>query len=97
MPNKAFKTKGGEVYEKCGVKFGPEPVAIDDADLKAVRGELGFTLGERLANDDRLVECEVPKDAKTVKPKPPSPPPKDDEAGSKSGSKSGNGKGAGDK
>jgi len=73
MP-KAYKTARGEVYEKCGIEFGAEPVAIGDADLATVRGELGFTIGERLAKDDRLVEVDVPKDAKLVKPKPASPP-----------------------
>lgn len=69
MP-KAYKTARGEVYEKCGIEFGPEPVAIDDADLATKRGELGFTIGERLERDERLVEVEVPKDATCVKPKP---------------------------
>lgn len=74
----AYKTKGGEKYEKCGIKFGPEPTALDAETLATERGELGLTIGERLDRDARLVKCEVPKDAKPAKPKPPSPPSKDD-------------------
>jgi hypothetical protein len=75
MP-KAFQTKGGEVYEKCGIPFGAKPTVVGDVDLESKRGNLGFTIGERLDMDDRLVEVKVPEGAKPVKPKPPAP--KDD-------------------
>lgn len=55
-----IKTVGGEVYGKCGLVFGEEPVEIDDETLSTVTHRDGFerTVEERLLADPRLV-CET--------------------------------------
>ncbi len=64
MSSKWFKTSGGEVYGKCGITFGAEPVEVSEKDLGTKRGDLGLTIGQRLAEDPRLVEVEPPTRAK---------------------------------
>lgn len=57
-----FKTVRGEVYVKCGIEFGPEPVLVDGRTLNIVSGRAGLdrTIGEWLASDKRLVEVPNP-------------------------------------
>jgi len=61
--SKFYKTAQGEVYGKCGITFGPDPVEVDDAQLKKVSGRLKQTIGARLAADARLVEVDPPAQA----------------------------------
>lgn len=56
--SKFYKTTGGEVYGKCGITFGAEPVEVSDAAL-ARKTERGI-VGERLAADARLTEVAAP-------------------------------------
>lgn len=58
---KWFRTSQGEVYGKCGLTFGATPTEVTDDVLKTKRGDLGLTIGERLAADERLIECPAPK------------------------------------
>lgn len=62
--SKWFKTAAGEKYGKCGLMFGAEPVEVPAAKLATKRPGFGqdenTTIGQRLAEDQRLVEVPPP-------------------------------------
>lgn len=61
MASRYFKTLHGEVYGKCGLMFGNDPVAVPADKLAEKLGSLGQTIGERLEQDPRLVEVAAPE------------------------------------
>lgn len=71
MASKFYKTAAGEVYGKCGLKFGPEPVEVSERVLGTKRPAMGAdenqTIGERLAMDPRLVEVAAPAQSEPMK------------------------------
>ncbi len=84
--SKFYKTVRGEVYGKCGITFGAEPVEVSDAKLKEVGGTLKMSVADRLAADRRLVEVDPPE----AKPSKPSKPSKASKTESADADKTGN-------
>ncbi|MCC6775992.1 MAG: hypothetical protein IT537_05035 [Hyphomicrobiales bacterium] len=80
-----FKTVRGEVYVKCGITFGPDPVHVSGKLLSQVsrRAGLDRTIGDWLTSDKRLIE--VPSPSKKAEPGNSAEPEKaDNEVGTKS-------------
>jgi len=85
---RCFKTVRGEVYVKCGITFGPDPVPVDGETLNSVsrRAGLDRTIGDWLTTDKRLIE--VPNPFK----KPEAEKAETEKAGSADGGKGGKAK-----
>lgn len=57
-----FKTTRGEVYEKCGIRFGPEPtrVSVEELHRETPRAGMDRSIGDWLFSDKRLIEVPCP-------------------------------------
>lgn len=92
MDSKWYKTAGGEKYGKCGLTFAADAVEVPAGKLDEKRGDLGLTVGERLAMDERLVEVPPPEKPHAAKPDSVDPAKDDKGEGEDKGGKAGKGK-----